>query len=118
MGKFSFRGVQIQPTNEKDPKSISNAFDAIQRGFDQVGQDLSALYKDETRGGVIVKAVAFVSGQSTTVKHGLGQKWRGWQIVTKDSFADFKADAVQPTPDRTLQLTANANVTADVRVFA
>lgn len=66
---------------------------------------------------LILKNIALTTG-SNVINHKLGKKLQGWVIVRQRALASiYDTQDSNQTPDLTLQLTSNANVTVDIEVF-
>lgn len=65
---------------------------------------------------VLVPGVVIASGTTVTVNHGLGRSYRGRIVVAQSAEATIW-DGVSATPDLTLLLTSNADVTVSLLVF-
>lgn len=67
--------------------------------------------------GQILKGVSLVSG-SNSIAHGLNRTLIGWFIVRQRASATlYDTQDSNPTPTKTLDLTASAAVTVDIYVF-
>ena len=70
-----------------------------------------------TSNWIILKEIALVTG-TNEVNHKLGRKLQGWYIVRQRSAARvYDTQDANNTPNLTLSLTSDANVTVDLFVF-
>ncbi len=78
---------------------------------------LDPLLANPANNGIILSNVPLLIG-TNTVNHMLGQKLQGWQVILKGGEGTiYDLQAINPIPDKTLQLHASSGVTVSLYVF-
>jgi hypothetical protein len=84
---------------------------------DNVQRALQPLADCPLVGGFILTSVKLASG-TNSINHMLGRTLQGWFTVRVRAAATFyDTQDSNPTPDKTLQLTASGAVTVDLFIF-
>jgi hypothetical protein len=99
-------------------RRIRTANDELRQLQDATAVVFASLAGRSLIDGVLIKDLAFTASVEKTVNHFLGREIEGWLVVKKNATADiWDGQATNPTPTRTLRLTASADVTISLWVF-
>lgn len=85
---------------------------------EQVAQAIEPVLRQHDAQSLVYADLKFVAGQAKVLVHGLRQEPTGYRVIRADAPAIvYDAQAGNLTPERTLVLYANADVTVTLEIF-
>jgi hypothetical protein len=112
----SFNKQILSAANLSDPANVLRVINTLQNNIqNSINPMVSKIQNDSTQ----LISVSLLAGQNNIINHTLNRILNGWSIVRMRSVAAkiYDTQDNNPSPNLTLWLTPDVNVTVDILVY-